>query len=65
MQMKKSVLKKDKNTGEIYLAGAAEYYFKQQSLYKNYAEFEQDYVKRFLETTSASVRANFSNLWAH
>jgi hypothetical protein len=58
--MKKSIFKKDTNTGEIYLSGIVEYYLKQQALYKDYADFEQEYVKRFLQTTSASVQSNFS-----
>ena len=56
---------KDNETGEVYLTGFAEYYNKLQSSYKNYPKFERNQMKRFLKTTSKSVRANFSNLWQH
>jgi len=60
-----AALKKDKATGEIYLTGMADYYKRQQSLYKNYAELERAQVKSFLETMPEYIRANFSNLWQH
>ncbi len=61
--MKTTALKKDKITGEIYLTGVVDFYKRQQSLYKNYAELERAQLKLFLTTTSESIKANFSNLW--
>lgn len=55
-------LVKDDATGEVYLTGFAKYYNKLQSSFKSYPEFERYKMKRFLKTTSKSVRANFSNL---
>jgi len=63
--MDTSVLKKDKNTGEIYLANADKYYAQQRSIYGNYVEFEREYVKRFLATTSPVIQAKFPTLCAH
>ena len=38
---------------------AYNYYKKHHSQYSNYVDFEREYIKRFLETTSPAIRANF------
>ena len=54
---------KDEITGEIRLTKFAEYYNRLQSKYKNYSDFEQNRMERFVEKASKSVRANFSDSW--
>ena len=51
-------------SGQLYLAGAAEYFFEQQRLYegKSYAEFERDQLRRYLATASEEFRSHFTQL---
>ncbi len=58
-------LTKDKKTGEIYLGGAVRYFREQNLKYPDYPSFERAQLKRFLATTSESVKSNFSELLCH
>jgi|GEM_PF-3532560 len=59
----KKIFHKDAS-GQLYLAGAAKYFFQQQELYegKSYAEYEKDQLRAHLATASERIRSNFTQL---